>query len=122
MYRILLFALLFSANVGIAQVKISGKIIDNHNNPLAGISVSIFNSYDGATSDSVGNYSFNTIEKGEQSLQATSAGYKPFEQKVNIESTSQTINISLKEQVTELKAVVISAGTFEASDQKKQQL
>ncbi len=29
------------------------------------------------------------------------------------------INISLKEEVTELKAVVITAGTFEASDQKR---
>lgn len=64
MCRILFFAFLFSTNSGIAQVKISGKIIDNHNNPLAGISVSILNSYDGATSDSLGNYSFNTGEKG----------------------------------------------------------
>lgn len=52
-------------------------------------------------------------------MQAISAGYKPFEQKINISNASQTFNISLKELVTELKAVVISAGTFEASDQKK---
>ena len=32
---------------------------------------------------------------------------------------SLNINISLKEEITELKAVVISAGTFEASDQKR---
>ncbi len=119
MFRTLFVAFLFSTTLGMAQVKISGKIIDNHNNQLAGISVSILNSYDGATSDSLGNYSFNTIEKGEQTLQATSAGYKPFEQKINVSGANQTINISLKEQVTELKAVVISAGTFEASDQKK---
>ncbi len=119
MYRTLLLTLLLSANIGIAQVKISGKIIDNHNNPLVGISVSVVNSYDGATSDSAGNFSFNTIQNGEQTLQATSAGYKPFEQKINVDATSQRIDISLKEQVTELKAVVISAGTFEASDQKK---
>lgn len=119
MYRISFMAFLFSTNFANAQVKISGKIIGNHNNPLPGISVSIINSYDGATSDSLGNYSFNTTEKGEQTLQATSSGYKPFEQKINISGTAQTINISLKEQVTELKAVVISAGTFEASDQKK---
>ncbi len=119
MSRIIFLGLLFSTNLVTAQVKISGKIIDSHNKPLSGISISILDSYDGATSDSLGNYSFNTTEKGEQTLQATSAGYKPFEQKINISGTPQIINISLKEQITELKAVVISAGTFEASDQKK---
>ncbi|MDQ6763070.1 MAG: TonB-dependent receptor [Bacteroidota bacterium] len=119
MYRILLFIFLFGSSSGIAQVKISGKISDNHNKSLAGISISLLNSYDGATSDSAGMYSFTTTEKGEQTLQATSAGYKPFEQKINLDGGALTINIDLKEQVTELKAVLISAGTFEASDQKK---
>lgn len=119
MYRILYIVFLFTAYSGIAQVKISGKIVDNHNSPLRGVSISLLDSYDGATSDSLGNYSFSTTEKGEQTLQATSAGYKSFEQKITIAGAPQTINISLKEQVTELKAVVISAGTFEASDQKR---
>ena len=119
MHRILFLLFLFLSQGGIAQLKISGKVTDNHNKPLAGISISILDSYDGATSDSLGNYLFSTTEKGEQILQATSAGYKPFEQKVNIAGEAQIINISLKELVTELKAVVISAGTFEASDQKK---
>ncbi len=86
---------------------------------MRSISVSLLDSYDGATSDSLGNYFFNTTEKGEQTLQATAAGYKPFEQKITLNGSPLTINIELKEQVTELKAVVISAGTFEASDQKK---
>ncbi|MDQ6843402.1 MAG: TonB-dependent receptor, partial [Bacteroidota bacterium] len=119
MNRILLFTLLFSANCGIAQVKISGKVVDNHNNPVRGVSISVINSYDGSTSDSAGNYFFTASEKGEQTLQATSGGYKSFEEKININGVPLNINISLKEQVTELKAVVISAGTFEASDQKK---
>jgi vitamin B12 transporter len=102
-----------------AQVKISGKITDNHNKVLAGISVSIQNSYDGATSDSSGNYLFTTSEKGTQILQASSTGYKSFEQNINISGAPLIINISLKEEITELKAVVITAGTFEASDQKR---
>ena len=72
-----------------------------------------------ATSDSSGNFSFTTSEKGEHILQATATGYKPFEQKINIDASPLNINISLKEEITELKAVVISAGTFEASDQKR---
>ncbi len=119
MYHILFCVFFFSINIATAQVKISGKVSDNRNRPLAGISISLLNSYDGATSDSLGNYSFSTTEKGEQILQVTSAAYKPFEQQVSLAKEPQTINISLKEQVTELKAVVISAGTFEAGDQKR---
>jgi hypothetical protein len=102
-----------------AQVKISGKVTDHRNKPLAGVSISIENSYDGTTSDSLGNYSFSTIEKGSHNLKVSSSGYKPFEQKISIDSTPIFINISLKEEITELKAVMITAGTFEASDQKR---
>ncbi len=119
MYSALFFICLFASSSGIAQVKISGKVSDNRNKSLSGISISLLNSYDGATSDSLGNYSFSTTEKGEQTLQMTSAGYKPFEQKINIDGSPLTINIELREQVTELKAVIISAGTFEAGDQKR---
>src|SRR5437868_3836768 len=102
-----------------AQVNISGKITNTKNKTLAGVSISIKDTYDGATSDSTGNFSFSTDEKGEHTLEVTATGYRPFEQKVNLNGTPIKQNISLKELVTELNAVVITAGTFEASDQKK---
>jgi vitamin B12 transporter len=102
-----------------AQVKISGKAIDNKNKPLAGVSISLKSTYDGATTDSTGNFSFTTIEKGEQIIVASSSGYRPFEQKITITTTDITILATLKELITDLKAVVISAGAFEASDKKK---
>jgi vitamin B12 transporter len=119
MYRPFILLFLLISIYGKAQVSISGKITDNHNKALPGISISIQNSYDGTTSDSLGNFSFATSEKGEHILQASSTGYKPFEQKINIDASPLNVNISLKEQITELKAVIISAGTFEASDQKR---
>ena len=48
----------------------------NPNKPLPGISISIQDSYDGATSDSSGNFSFTTTEKGAHVLPGTSSGYK----------------------------------------------
>jgi hypothetical protein len=102
-----------------AQTIITGKITDNKNRPLPGISLTVKDSYDGATSDSTGKFSFTTQEKNEQLLKASATGFKPFEQKVNLKGEPLTLNISLKEMVTELKAVVITAGSFEASDQKK---
>jgi len=102
-----------------AQVKISGQVKDNRGKPLAGVSIQLKDTYDGATSDSSGNYSFITDEKGEKELEASSSGFITFSQKVMIASSAIELNISIKEQVTELKAVVISAGTFEASDKAK---
>ncbi|MFZ1452658.1 MAG: TonB-dependent receptor, partial [Ferruginibacter sp.] len=46
-------------------------------------------------------------------------GYKPFQQEIDLGSAPVTLNISMKELVTELKAVVISAGSFVASDKNK---
>ena len=119
MRRLIVFPFLLISSYGISQIKISGRIADNRNKPLTGISISLVDSYDGATSDSSGNYFFSTTEKGEHILKASSSGYKSFEEKINIGSTPIVLNISLKEEITELKAVIISAGTFEASDQKR---
>src|SRR4029077_10774780 len=75
--------------------------------------------YDGATSDSTGNFSFKTTEKGEFTLTASSVNYKPYEQKITIGSEAIKLDIVLKEEITELSAVTVSAGTFEASDKKR---
>ncbi|MBL0356165.1 MAG: TonB-dependent receptor [Chitinophagaceae bacterium] len=102
-----------------AQVKIAGRITDNKNKPLAGISIQLKDTYDGATSDSLGYYSFSTDEKGEKELEASSSGFISVNQKITIATAQIELNITMKEQITELKAVVISAGTFEASDKAK---
>lgn len=119
MYKLILISFLFISCSAISQIKISGKVTDHKDHPLSGISISIKDSYDGATTDSSGNFSFSTSEKGEQLLNATASGYKPFEQKINIINSPIVLNISLKDAITELKAVIISAGTFEASDAKR---
>ena len=116
-----LFFILFTglSNLILAQTTISGKVTDKKN-PLPLVSIVLKDTYDGATTDSSGKYSFKTTEKGEFLLTATSVGYKPFEQKITLNGTgSLTIDIVMKEEVTELSAVVISAGTFEASDRKR---
>jgi vitamin B12 transporter len=102
-----------------AQVVIKGMVKDNKNNPISGTSISIKDSYDGATSDSAGKYSFKTSEKGQQLLVFSNIGYKTIEQPVKIENASLSIDATLKQEISELTAVVLSAGTFEASDRKR---
>ena len=113
------FLILLSTIPAYSQIKIEGTINDNKNQPIAGASIVIDGSYDGATSDSLGKFSFTTSETGEQLLKVTASGFFPVEQKINIAKADLVISFSLKEKITELKAVVLSAGSFIASDQKK---
>ena len=116
------FLTLFSCFVcllSIGQVKISGKVTDNKNLPVRGVSVTIVDSYDGSTSDSLGNFSFSTTEVGSKTLNVTMAGYSVSNTKIDIVNTPILLNITIKELITELNAVTITAGAFEASDKKK---
>ena len=115
---LLVFSVLFSMLLN-AQTVVKGVVRDNKGKAMSGISITLKDTYDGATTDSAGKYSFRTSEKGEQLIVATSIGYKPFEQRIILDGTTQTIDISLKEEITELRAVVLTAGTFEASDRKR---
>ena len=102
-----------------AQVKIAGKITDGKGKPVSGVSITLKDTYDGATSDSLGVFSFQTTEKGKKTLETSIIGYKSYEQELTIGSSDITVNATMKELVTELKAVVISAGSFVASDKSK---
>ena len=120
MSRWFLFLVVLGLSFGVrGQVKISGRVLDNKKKPVQGVSISLKDSYDGATSDSAGSYSFLTTEKGSFMLIATSIGFRNFEMPVVIGTEPLVIDIFLKDKISELKAVVISAGTFEASDKKK---
>jgi len=114
-----MLAILLAALSAKSQVRISGKITDTKNKALVGASISLKNSYDGATTDSSGAYSFITTEKGDQIIEITLIGYRPTEEKISVAGPAVTFNSALKELVTEMKAVVISAGSFEASDKNK---
>ncbi len=109
----------FVGLLSIGQVTISGKVTDNKNLPVRGVSVTIVDSYDGSTSDSLGVFSFSTTEVGSKTLNVTMAGYSEFNSKIDILNTPIYLNIALKELITELNSVTITAGAFEASDKKK---
>ena len=102
-----------------AQVTIKGVVKDNKNTPVAGASITIKDSYDGTTTDSAGHYSFKSYEKGPQVLLVTSIGYKSSAQTIKLEGSTLTIDVVIRQEISELTAVVLSAGTFEASDRKR---
>lgn len=102
-----------------AQSTISGVVKDNKARPLSGASIAIKDSYDGATTDSSGVFHFVTTEKGTQTVIVTAVGFKGYEQQVELNGTEVRLTVQLKEEINELKAVVITAGSFEASDKKR---
>ncbi len=102
-----------------AQTEVSGRVYNSKKKPLAGVNISIKDSYDGATSDSSGRFSFTTTEKGNVVLQADQPGYKLYQQSFTLRDQPLTLDIVMKELIDEMNAVVITAGSFEASDRKR---
>jgi len=118
--KLISFAALFMLiAVAHSQVTIHGKVKDNKGKPVPGASVTIKDSYDGAVVDSSGNYKFSTTEKGEHVLIISNIGYKTFEQQITIGSTAIVIDASIKEELSELKAVTVISGSFAAGDTKR---
>jgi hypothetical protein len=113
-----LTAFIFILKTSIAQTTISGVVRDNKR-PINGATIAMKDSYDGATTDSAGKFRFRTTEKGEQILVVSAIGYKTFEQKLNLNGAPQDLSITLREEINEMRAVVITAGAFEASDRKR---
>jgi len=114
----LLFTFAFTFTL-IAQITISGKVLGRNNKPLKGVSVTLKDTYDGATTDETGNYKFETSEKGSQTLIFSHPKFIEIEKSIQIEDKNLILNAELKESVSEIDAVVISAGSIEASDKKR---
>ncbi len=102
-----------------AQIQISGKVNDNKGQPLSGVNVYIKSSYEGGSTNEKGNYNFNTTLSGKQILVVSFLGFKTVNQDIEIGITDIQLDFSMTESSNNLTAVVITAGSFEASDQKK---
>lgn len=113
-----LYLFIFTPLFSLAQSKISGKVTDAKKHPLPGANIALKGSYDGATTAADGSFTFTTTATGDQVLSATLTNYQPLELKINV-SAGEQLNIVLKNAVNALRVVTISAGSFEASDEKK---
>lgn len=119
MNRLLFFILLSASMPCFSQTVITGTVKDNKGRSFPGASISIKDSYDGATADSLGNFRFRTTESGEKLLVVSAIGFKTVELNISLSGSSIHIPVVLKENPNELTAVVITAGSFEASDTKR---
>lgn len=111
--------LILIASSAFCQTTISGRITDKAANPIALANVLLLDTYDGASSDSDGKYIFSTTEEGTKILLVKFVGFKAYQVPVTLSGKPLKIDIVLEEEISELKAVTISAGTFAASDESR---
>ncbi|MBT8377979.1 MAG: TonB-dependent receptor [Ignavibacteria bacterium] len=116
-FTIIIFSFLSITISG--QTKVSGKVVDSNDQPLPGANVFIKDSYDGISSAEDGSFLFTTEEEGEAILVVSFVGYKTKEENIFLKSEDINIKFVLEEEAKELGSVVISAGSFEASDERK---
>lgn len=109
---------LFFAALLNAQTRVSGKVTSK-GRAVKDVSVSLKDSYDGATTDENGAYTFETAETGEHTLVFSGHNFSDVEVNIVLDGNPATANTDLKEVISEIDAVVLSAGAMMAGDKKR---
>lgn len=87
------------------RVTISGKVTDENQNPLIGVSIAVQGSSDGTSTDEKGSYSL-TVPAETKTLSFSLIGFSP--QNISVDGRSE-INVVLIEQESVLEEIVVTA-------------
>lgn len=101
------------------QTTISGQVKDKKGQAVAFANVYLKEVFDGGSTDDQGNFTFTTEAKGNAILVVSSINYENYEQTINLDEQTIQLQIELESGGNDLGEVVVSAGAFEASDEKK---
>jgi TonB-linked SusC/RagA family outer membrane protein len=108
--RIFLFlAILMGTWGGFAQNGIvTGKVTDNQNAPVIGANVVLMGTTIGAAADVDGKYVINKVPSGKFEIRASSLGFKPFSQIVELKNNqTTTLNFVLEPDVMNMEELVV---------------
>lgn len=115
---ILTITLLFLAFISFAQNTISGTVVDGNGKAIEGANIYLEGTYDGASSDQNGKFSFETSETGTQNLVVSMISYDTYMQAGDV-SYFKNLEIELLEAINQLTGVTLTAGSFQAGDNSK---
>lgn len=101
-----------------AQTEINGKVVGPKGEPIPGANVFIEGSYDGGTTIDDGTFTFTTTETGTKNLVISFLSFETTSAEIDI-ANYKAQTFKLRESVTTLDAVVVTAGTFEAGDKAR---
>jgi iron complex outermembrane receptor protein len=108
MKKISIFLFLFVSTLANAQsFTLSGKVVDENKNPLAGASILVKEIKKGTSTDFDGNFSFN-LEKGTYTLEVSFIGYGTILEKFILSKDEEHV-IQLNSDTTVLDEVLVSA-------------
>ena len=105
-------------NTIVAQTTINGEVVDTKGQPILGANVYLLGTYDGATTLEDGRFLFSTEETGSQTLVVSYLSYETKSLVLDV-LKMKDLQIKLRDDVSTLDTVVLSAGTFEANDNSK---
>ena len=108
----LVILLLLSTGIFAQTSHIKGIIQDDKKNPIAYANIYIEGSIDGTSSEEDGSFDLETNAEGSVTLKASFVGYKLYWITEDI-SKLNNLTIVLKEDLTNLKEVVVSAGNYQ---------
>jgi len=101
-----------------AQQMITGVVKDEQSNVIMGANVFLEGSFDGATTNELGQFQFTTQKEGSQVLKVSMLSFETKSMVMDVTKMTH-LNITLRADVEVLDAVVLSAGSFEASDNSR---
>lgn len=109
---------LFSTIAFFGQVPLSGRVIDAQGSPISGANVYLEGTYDGASTDDNGIFSFETTESGIKTIIISMVSFETYKQTADVFSFRE-IKVVLKDAINQLSGVTLTAGAFEAGDNSK---
>ena len=118
MKSILTLLIVLTSLISFGQTQIKGKIVDEQGMPFSGANVFVIGTYDGTTSDEMGNFSFTTTALGNQQLQISFLSFETIIYDIVVEKFQSKV-FTIKESLNTLNAVEVTAGTFKAGDNSK---
>ncbi|NNE77387.1 MAG: TonB-dependent receptor [Pricia sp.] len=115
--RILISVLFLCSTYMWSQTIISGVVTDR-DFPIEGANVYLEGTYDGASTDIDGKFTFETMETGTQNLIVSMVSYETYTLAGDV-MYFENMKIELREAINQLNGVTLTAGTFEAGDNSK---
>ncbi|WP_316824670.1 SusC/RagA family TonB-linked outer membrane protein [Pedobacter miscanthi] len=113
-YGLAILALLFSINAFAQSSSYKGRVVDERNLPLPGVSIKVKETAQGITSDNEGNFQFTSTNKGPLTLNISYVGYDAIEKSI---IAGQDFTVALVPDTKSLsEVVVIGYGTVKKSD------
>jgi vitamin B12 transporter len=102
-----------------AQHLLSGTVKDNNSLPLAGANVFIKGTYDGSITDTLGRFSLKYTSNDSSVVMVSYIGYQSYEASMAKIAKIIPLEIILEEKTNAIEEVVITAGTFQASEKNR---